>query len=94
MFYGDQEECLRVLKLVGRESCQYGGPWPDNICDCKYGVKGKPMFEIPGVPERPEEQVRDLNHVTSEQTGCPELRTIYRLIEKLTPEEYRELVQR
>lgn len=87
MFYGERKECLAVLKLVGRESCQYGGNRPDNICDCKYGVKGVPMFDFdtPG-----KEQIRDRNNI-SEQTGCPEIRSIYRVIEKMTGEEWVEV---
>lgn len=91
MFYGERQECLAVLKLVGRESCQYGGPWPDNICDCKFGVKGKPMFhEFVGSDL---EQIRDRSQ-TSEQTGCPEIRSIYRIIEKMTDAEWDEIRDR
>lgn len=83
MIYGTREDCLRVLRMVGRESCQYSGNWPENFCDCKYGVKGKPMF-----PKYSNDlQVRD---ISGEQCGCPELRSIYRVIENMSDEEWND----
>lgn len=85
MFYGSRKECLELLRLVGATQCCYAGPWPDNLCDCKYGVEG-----VEGLGRK----VMPQHSILTEHTGCPELRSIYRVIESMSNEEWEDLTRR
>lgn len=39
MFVHDRQLYLDALKVMGRACCVYAGDWPENCCDCKYGVE-------------------------------------------------------
>lgn len=84
MIFCDRQQALDALKIIGRLRCAYAGDWPDNICDCKYGGPVLMPHPVYGA---------NLPHeVLGEQTGCPELRTLYRVIEKLTDGQWENAV--
>ena len=70
-----RESLLSALAVEGASRCCYmpgaGNPeaWPTARCDCKYVVR----FIGPAAP--PAEK-----YVTSEMTGCCEIRAAYRLL--------------
>lgn len=88
MFMASREVVLDYLARLGSQACCYmpshGNPavWagPTHGCDCKYGHD--PLGPAPAF------------HGQSEQTGCPELRTVHRLIATMGPAEYALLMMR
>lgn len=63
-----RESLAAALEIIRRQRCGYSSPInPDATCDCKYGL-GDQIFQVNG------------RRVTSEQTGCPELRDAIRVI--------------
>ncbi len=84
MIYGDYDRTLEALKVIGRLRCAYAGNWPDSICDCKYGG--------PKLQPHPEYGMNLPHEVLGEQTGCPELRTIYALLIEMGEEAFDKIL--
>ena len=82
MFYGKKEQVENALRLMQRKVCCYDGLFRNNpapaTCDCKYGYNPLP---------------NDHSYDT-ERTGCPELRTVVCLLEKMTEREYHTILAR
>lgn len=66
----DKEELAKALELVRRRVCAYGGGLNGHgTCDCKYGldIDKQVSGEVDYTP-------------WSEQTGCPELRSVIHML--------------
>jgi hypothetical protein len=85
MFGVSKEELLQGMENLRKRICHYDGP----TCDCKYGHQW---------PEDTLEQLRQRLNIStdsdSEQTGCPELRQAYALLNALTEEEFDNLCRK
>jgi hypothetical protein len=83
MFFRDRGETLAGLAQLGGSLCGYTwdpADWLGVRCDCKYGG---PVLSTPGRPPR-----------LSERTGCPELRSVYKVVAALTDQEWKDLLTR
>lgn len=70
-----REELLASIRKLGERACLYAGkPWPDRMCDCKYGVESDTS---------PSER-----YYCGEQSGCPELGDIFSVLKAMTDDEY------
>jgi len=81
MFYGEKDKVRKSLHEMQRNVCVYDGFFseePPNFCDCKYGYTAS--------------LTEDLRW--SERNGCPELRTVVELLDKMTEEEYNAILSR
>lgn len=91
MFTTDRQTVLAALKVIGRMHCLYGGPWPDNRCDCKYGL-GEAYAKLPereGAGAHFMPKTAGLYDIRlGEKSGCPELRCLYEIIDSLSDEQY------
>jgi hypothetical protein len=83
MFGVSKKELLEGIANLRKRICLYDCP----TCDCKYGHQW------------PEDHVEQLKqrfkvYADSEQTGCPELRQAYALLNALTEEEFDNLCRK
>lgn len=85
MFGGTRDETLTTLAKLGGSVCCYAGQWPLNTCDCKYG--GPETRTVKGIGGK-------VFPMMSEQTGCPELRTLYTIVAAMTDAEWDDLSHR
>lgn len=73
---------------AGEQACCYtypgGQPWLEVRCDCKYGG---PIHEFRTLGDPPRAVP-----VSTEKTGCCELRIIHMLLSRMTDEQYTELL--
>jgi len=89
MFFITRQELINNLLLINARACAYTLPpmtgEPVRVasrCDCKYGSRDAP-------------DLIGLGRASSgEQTGCPELRTVRNLLEKMTNAEYSVIMER
>jgi hypothetical protein len=79
MFYGFKNEVREALHLMQRKVCGYDGLF----------VTVEPSFCDCKYGYSPTTKMRD-----SEATGCPELRTVVDLLDKMTEEEYNNILLR
>jgi hypothetical protein len=78
MFYGEKEQVKRALHKMQREVCQYDS------------------FRHPDPPDFCDCKYGfdEDHHLYSEKCGCPELRTVVELLDKMTEEEYNRILSR
>ena len=78
MFYHSKNETRNVLHLLQRKACGYDGLFRENP---------PPFCDC--------KYGWDNNsNAYSEQTGCPELRTVVELLDKMTEKEYNKILKR
>lgn len=77
----DRQRLLNAVEKIGIKLCSYSylDKWAIP-CDCKYGVES--------------DRLKGEGIYCGEQTGCPEMRDIYSLVELMTDEEYEEISKR
>jgi hypothetical protein len=78
MFYGDKKLVTKSLHLMQRNVCCY---------DMGHMSDDQATFCDCKYGYNPKEK-------WGEQTGCPELRTVVELLNKMTEEEYTEILNR
>ena len=82
MFMGSRYECLHTIAMAGSAYCCYlpGHKNPEiwPVSLCDCKYCGPTTFG-------------DSNF--SEKTGCPEMKTLYRIVEALNDEEWEELIK-
>lgn len=79
MFYGDKQLVRNSLHLIQREVCCYDGNFSENP---------------PATCDCKYGYSLDLLKSDSEKTGCPELRTVVELLDRMTEEEYNTILSR
>jgi len=79
MFYGEKEQVENSLRLLQRKVCCYDGLlFPTPPPFCDCKYGYDPKAKL-GL---------------SEQTCCPELRTVIELLDKMTEQEYNDILSR
>lgn len=69
----DPVQLAAALEQVRKRICAYG---PDaKVCDCKYGIDQPLTGWRYGMSKSPHG-----NHLSSEMTGCPELRSVIHML--------------
>lgn len=79
MFYGEKSEVRNALHLLQREACVYDGNFHKDPPDFCDCKYGYAGNLLKG---------------NSEMSGCPELRTVVELLDKMTEEEYTTILER
>lgn len=93
-FRVSRERVLEVIELLAKGVCEYyHDPTckkPLTVCDCKYGGRNI----MANVRNLPDEQRRELGLLPGEQTGCPELRLVGFIMQNMTAEEFKTILER
>lgn len=90
MFAANRTELLEFIAAAGIDACLYTMPgatpeqWLGKRCDCKYGLRG-------GMVRKPDGTLVE-RLAGGEQTGCPELRSLYVALQQLSDTQWEELI--
>ncbi len=82
MVYNNKDEIYRVIHRLRRERCAYD----------PYGFS--PLYNEYKEPIICDCKYGYHNDISSEQTGCPELRCIEQLLKNITDKEYSDIMGR
>lgn len=78
MFYGNKDEVKNTLRLMQKNVCAYDLGFFPEEKEIKCDCK----------------YGYNPKQTYGERTGCPELRTVVKLLEKMTEQEYMDILQR
>lgn len=79
MFYTDKSQLIATISILQRENCVY-----DHIGFAQPAIFCDCKYGYKGKNKSD----------SSEQTGCPELRCVLHLLNKMTEKEYKKIMER